>query len=388
MYCSILHVRAAQRSVGPLKVLQGAMRNSVPKYSAVPSRDADSARTRGSQPPESHDGSIPWAEVQAMLEMAQQALLAKQHASEQMHQENEHNTTLIREISTGKDRAEEDSGTLRAEIEQLIQAKTQLAHEKVELERENATLHTERQLLCEMLCVDPMETNLCQAVESVVEDACRCTELDMEVQLLQDQVQAAHQELELLQQRHHQEQNRWRAQERALLTLLRQAHLESHAGMLDSSTTAADQVSGQFQTVRALHEDRAAAAHGEMVAASVVSTSAADASSAYDTQPRSPVSSLDSLSVEDREWLDAQLAALDLTETTPRPAGGGGGGGLTSGRRLFDDDIEAVCTVLEAGCEADHAWMAQVGLMSSPAAIAPNALNKTTSNIVQLTAVA
>eukprot|EP00879_Flechtneria_rotunda_P001376 GHRR01001527.1.p1 GENE.GHRR01001527.1~~GHRR01001527.1.p1 ORF type:complete len:479 (+),score=212.19 GHRR01001527.1:283-1719(+) len=135
---------------------------------------------------DSDSQAVPWSTVQQVLLMAKDALLAKQCAAEVLLKE----VDLAEKAATDDQllqraqRAEVDSGLLLEELQALIQAKADVAQQRADLDRANALLMAERDLLCEQLDVSPDNVNLCQAVQRVLAAARHARGLEGQLRLL------------------------------------------------------------------------------------------------------------------------------------------------------------------------------------------------------------
>lgn len=80
--------------------------------------------------------AVPWSTVQECMQMARDALVAKQRVAEELQKEVEN---IKRERTSDQllqraQRAEEDSGSLLEELEALIDAKSRVANQRAELD--------------------------------------------------------------------------------------------------------------------------------------------------------------------------------------------------------------------------------------------------------------
>lgn len=154
--------------------------------------------------------------------MARSALLAKQLAAEALLTEIDH----LRKSATDESlleraqRAEVDSGLLLEELQALIQAKSDVAQQRADLDRANAMLMAERDLLCEQLDVSPDNVNLCQAVQRVLAAARRARGLEAQLRLLARQQRDTLLQLEAAREAEARTVRHWQACEQVYLEAL------------------------------------------------------------------------------------------------------------------------------------------------------------------------
>ncbi|KAF6254222.1 hypothetical protein COO60DRAFT_337570 [Scenedesmus sp. NREL 46B-D3] len=166
--------------------------------------------------------AVPWETVQELLLMARDALIAKQRAAEALLKE----VDLVKQapqddkLLQRAQRAEVDSGVLLEELQALIQAKSDVAQQRADLDRANALLMAERELLCEQLDVSPDNVNLCQAVQRVLAAARRTRGVETQLRLLARQQRDTLLQLEAAREAEARSARHWQACEQAYLETL------------------------------------------------------------------------------------------------------------------------------------------------------------------------
>eukprot|EP00775_Hariotina_reticulata_P002240 gene2240-2552_t len=129
---------------------------------------------------------VPWSTVEEFMSMAKHALDAKQQTVEALLQQVEEHSQKenASELLQRANRAEVDSGCLLGELQALISAKAELHAQRADLDRANALLVAERDLLCEQLEVAPTNVNLCQEVQKVLSMARKAKGLEGQLRML------------------------------------------------------------------------------------------------------------------------------------------------------------------------------------------------------------
>jgi hypothetical protein len=211
------------------------------------------------------DDLVPWSKVVIMLETAEEALKAKSSVTALLHEKEQ-------QLEQDTFRAEEDSGSLRDELQTLMRAKAQLVQDKAELRRQHDFLLSERELLCAQLqasgnaddparhrcaptgdlvthrraagsppthsppphptpphacprlpCaqVDPATANLCQAVAVALDGARRAGELGAQLGQAVAQAASLQAQLQLQAELHEAQRAQWAAQQEELWSIMR-----------------------------------------------------------------------------------------------------------------------------------------------------------------------
>uniref|UniRef100_A0A383VZC0 Uncharacterized protein n=1 Tax=Tetradesmus obliquus TaxID=3088 RepID=A0A383VZC0_TETOB len=154
--------------------------------------------------------------------MARDALVAKQTAAEALLKEVDQIRRAPQDdkLLQRAQRAEVDSGLLLEELQALIQAKSDVAQQRADLDRANALLMAERELLCEQLDVSPNNVNLCQAVQRVLAAARRTRGVEAQLRLLARQQRDTLLQLEAAREAEARTARHWQACEQVYLETL------------------------------------------------------------------------------------------------------------------------------------------------------------------------